>query len=540
MLTSRLGVQAWLLLCLLAHTVLAFALGLSVDEAHYALYALHPAWSYFDHPPLVGWLQMPAAWAATSLGAGWAEWALRLLPLLCWVATLLGLYRWSIWAALIFSLSPLHHLLGLALVPDTLLMPLTVLVMYLCIALHRALATSSQDQTHALDSAYRPTGVGVGPRLGLNHVSLLWLALGLALGLAGLAKYTAVLLALGVGLFLLLTQGLQILRHKGLWLAVGLASLCVLPVLWWNAQNDWISLRYQFGHAGGEQAWSAKRVLAFALVQVLAVGVLTVWGCWRWARLQRVLQAQSLGPNLSALPTLALCLGLPLLVLVVYLSGRGAALPHWTVPAWVALMPIAGLGFRGLWAGSQVALRVWLGLAAFQALVLGVLSVLLLSAGSPKLPQGGLERNPLADLYGWRAAVERAKALATEQGLPHLVVSNWTLASRLAWYAQPWSVRALDGKNQQFNIWFGRMQPGESALWVNWSQMPFEPPLRQITASQNPTTQATGGFETCTRLGEQSQHWPAMARWAQAWGGAESLPPLSTFTFYACQRWSNS
>lgn len=38
----------------------ARAVGLSVDEAHYALYGLHLDWSYFDHPPMVGWLQAVA------------------------------------------------------------------------------------------------------------------------------------------------------------------------------------------------------------------------------------------------------------------------------------------------------------------------------------------------------------------------------------------------------------------------------------------------------------------------------------------------
>ena len=42
------------------HLALALAVNLSVDEAHYALYASHLDWSYFDHPPLVGWLQWPA------------------------------------------------------------------------------------------------------------------------------------------------------------------------------------------------------------------------------------------------------------------------------------------------------------------------------------------------------------------------------------------------------------------------------------------------------------------------------------------------
>ena len=33
--------------------------GLGVDEAHYVLYAKYLAWSYVDHPPLVGWVHAP-------------------------------------------------------------------------------------------------------------------------------------------------------------------------------------------------------------------------------------------------------------------------------------------------------------------------------------------------------------------------------------------------------------------------------------------------------------------------------------------------
>ena len=72
----------WLLLALFAlHLVVGAAVGLSVDEAHYALYAAHPALSYFDHPPLVGWVQMPLV----ALGAPDA--VLRMVPGLLWLAT---------------------------------------------------------------------------------------------------------------------------------------------------------------------------------------------------------------------------------------------------------------------------------------------------------------------------------------------------------------------------------------------------------------------------------------------------------------------
>ena len=49
---------AWAFILVALGTIIHLALGftteLSVDEAHYALYADRLAWSYFDHPPLVG------------------------------------------------------------------------------------------------------------------------------------------------------------------------------------------------------------------------------------------------------------------------------------------------------------------------------------------------------------------------------------------------------------------------------------------------------------------------------------------------------
>ena len=63
--------RLWLLTACLVHALLGALVGLSVDEAHYALYAAHLDWSYFDHPPLVGWLQ----WPLVALGAPvWVSW----------------------------------------------------------------------------------------------------------------------------------------------------------------------------------------------------------------------------------------------------------------------------------------------------------------------------------------------------------------------------------------------------------------------------------------------------------------------------------
>jgi hypothetical protein len=40
----------------LAHLRITPTVALNVDEAHYALYARHLEWSYYDHPPMVRWI----------------------------------------------------------------------------------------------------------------------------------------------------------------------------------------------------------------------------------------------------------------------------------------------------------------------------------------------------------------------------------------------------------------------------------------------------------------------------------------------------
>ena len=163
----------WLIAAVLVlHLGLAAALGLSVDEAHYLLYAAHPALSYFDHPPLVGWVQWPLVVldAPTVL--------LRVVPGALWLGTVLGVYRLAqqlvladagdggdavgragLWAVAALALAPVLHVLAIGLLPDTLLMFFTVMVM---------LQTRRLMQPSALE---RP---------------LAWLALGL-LGLVQLA-----------------------------------------------------------------------------------------------------------------------------------------------------------------------------------------------------------------------------------------------------------------------------------------------------------------------------------------------------------------
>ncbi len=474
-----------LMLVFALHALLGANLGLSVDEAHYALYAAHPALSYFDHPPLVGWMQ----WPLVALDAPTA--LLRLVPGLFWLGTVLLVYLLALrlsadrsrtvqaqagfWAMAALLLAPLLHILGIGLLPDTLLMCWSAALMLQTLRLMDRAPCDSLAQ---------------------------WLLLGLLLGLAGLSKYTAIFSAAAVAWCLLSAHGAALLRKPGLWLATLGALVLVSPVVLWNVQNHWVSFAYQLKHGAGS-SWQALHLIRFLLVQALAFGPLLWWGgvgAGTVAARQRVVL------SFFAIP----------FVVLAYLSGGGSSLPHWTAPAWVALAPFAGVGLARTWAtGRRFKVQA---LVLLQALACVALPAVMLSAGMPFMEgktasaESSDAPNPFADLHGWDAAGARAKLLAAQQGLDAVAVQNWTLASRIGWYARPLKVHVLEDRFDQFDLWAGKLAVGGSALLVDWSQLPYEPPL------------GAHGFAQCHKL-ERLE----VRRWGYA---------VSSFDFYACRGWS--
>jgi hypothetical protein len=305
-----------------------------------------------------------------------------------------------------------------------------------------------------------------------------------------------------VALCLLSAHGLGVLRKPGLWLATLLALLLVSPVAIWNAQNHWVSFVYQIKHGSGSH-WQWAHLARFALLQVLAFGPL-LW--FALPSLRCVAQAQRVLLGFFVIPFAVLA----------YLSGGGSSLPHWTAPAWVALAPFAGIGLaQRLEAGTRRVLQL---LVVLQALACLALPAVMLSAGMPFLQgrtasaESGDAPNPFADLHGWDQAGARARVLARQSGLDAVAVQNWTLASRIGWYARPLKVHVLEATFDQFDLWAGKLAPGGSALLVDWSQLPYETPL------------GAHGFAQCRLLDTLQVRRLGFA--------------VSQFDLYACSGWS--
>lgn len=476
----------WLVLAIsLVHLGLGFALGLSGDEAHYALYAANLDWSYYDHPPLVGWVQ----WPLVALGA--PDGVLRLLPHVIWAITAglvfditrsLALSQGQaseqaqsagFWAVLALAVAPVLHILGIGLLPDTLLMLWTAVVM-------RHTLHMQADVEHC------------------NTKNWLWL--GVWLGLAGLSKYTAVFLALPVVIVLVRSHGWRVLARPAPWWALALALLIIMPVLAWNATHDWLSFRYQLHHGSGS-TWQLGSMLGFFIGQVLLYLGL-VWGGWACWRERAELVSFQAWWWVFALP----------FVVLVYMAGGGTGLPHWTAPAWVALAPLAGAGLHSFWhRAKRRAIKIILGVQAFISLAM---FGLMLSAGPTWLSSDGTQPediNPFTDFYGWQDAAHTAQQLAQAHGMAHLAVQNWTLASRLAWYARPLPVHVLDDGFDQFSLWSGPLPQGERALLMDWSQMAYQLPVGE------------GRFERCELVNTQ----PVLRAGRQ----------VAQFTWHVCEAW---
>ena len=485
--------SSWAAICIgiaaIVHFALGFSIEFSVDEAHYALYAQHLAWSYFDHPPLVGWIQWPLV-ALTS-----SEGLIRLVPELLWVLSCILVYQVTLelhhfmqgrnagyltsslpsantcglMAVLAIVAAPMPHVLAIGLLPDTLLTPLSLGLMYM------ALRWLTQDHFTIGD----------------------WLMTGILLGLAGLSKYTAVFTAFALLLVLISTRRKPWINKLGFWLALLIALVMISPVLYWNWLNDWISFKYQIAHgSGGEWLW--RRLGAFLGLQIVVFGPLLLMGGFIF--LKDCIHATKL--------SLISLLGFFFIPFAIFagLSG-GGGLPHWTTPAWFCLAPFAGIGLAKAWSTQhRSVIRT---LLIFQIALCMIGFGYVLSGG---ISSAMIKSNPIADLYGWKIAGQKAAELSQATKSDGIAVQNWTLGSRVAWYAKPIPVFVLDQRKDQFDLWFGQLPPGANILLINWSGMAFPAPIGNKS-----------GFEQCEPLDSLE-----IQRFGQI---------LSKFDFSLCSHW---
>ncbi len=453
------------------------------DEAYYWLWGQHLDWSYYDHPPLHGWIQ-----GLTAAVLGQARWVLR-LPTVVSSGIFFGTY-FRICRQLYGQQGRLAF--GVLL---TALLSSPLYFVYLAMAW--------QDQWLMVFSLLSAFGLGQflsGYLAGAPHYGQLYWA-ALWLGLAGLCKYTAVLVGLA-GLGVVVTQARSLLRQKQIYGAVAIALLCQLPILIWNAQNSWLSVAYYLTRSvdSGSAGFRIKplEVLGFWGLCGLILSPVITWALWRCYRSGRLAQCP---PVYRAMALWLFGVSTGTLSVVALFS---TALHYWNILAYLLLLPLLPSFFLSL-APASVDLHLkWRRRRHFQTLQgIGITVALALVFNVAALPLAALA-GPDGDhesriLYGWPQVADVIEAQLAERPVATLVTTDYRSAALLAYAlrqsptvdpAETVPVLAISDRKDQFDVWATRQSlPSGPVLILADDWHPITDALvEQLGPLSNPAT----------------------------------------------------
>jgi 4-amino-4-deoxy-L-arabinose transferase-like glycosyltransferase len=425
--------------------IYVFRVGPIFDEAYYWLWGQHPGLSYFDHPPFHAWLLgiSDAIFGRNLFGLRW-------MTLAClagtfyiyhlWAKRLAGADWQSLWwpGIVIYLASPTFgYFMSLAFHD------------YLLIFLLLASAHFFLNYLLAADA-------GEVPRKRDLYLGAI------ILGCAGLTKYNAVFLGLGVFLFILWRPSLRrLLRDPHLYVAAAIAIGMQAPVLYWNALDNFPSFNFHLNarHKSGgwltEFNWNSFR--DFPLASAFLISPFLVPVFWRFFMRRHETRFESVGKGLA--------------IFTFWLSTACfifVSLFDWVFWWWNLAAYVIVLGFAARYMG-----RGWL---FYGHVVFGALVQLYLIISVTIFPLSFLQgwRDPRqVSTYGW----EELRDLLTttrDQYKPEFIASNGPDLSSVAAFAldDP-NVVALTDRKTQFYYWFKREDlRGKNGLVVTFKDWP--------------------------------------------------------------------
>ncbi len=423
------------------------------DEAHYWEWALRPDWSYYSKGPGVAW----SIWLATTL-LGHAEGAIRLPAVvaggvlaLAVARTTQRLYHDQPWkqhagfvaAALVF-LTPAYQLPAILMTIDGPYIACWALASYAILCALLPLPSGAEGRGEGAPST---TTSSTSP-LRKQEATLPLLAFALFLGAGFLYKYTILLILPGLlGFILFNRKRIALPPIPAIAGATLLALAALAPVVIWNAQNDWVTVKHLAGHLGlawGDQprtpeelsGWSYNPGWTLELIgtQIGIAGLtlaLSILGILHARRNRLDTARDALSPGES----LMLWLALPILAFYLLVTLVTNAETNWPIAGYLTLIPFAARAIAesaGRWTR-----RLWKA-----GVVLGVLAAVVLArldlaaAGARAL---GLEKVNAGRLLSGPGMGEDFATLSADLEIatgqkPFIAAAHYARASILAYY----------------------------------------------------------------------------------------------------------
>lgn len=298
----------------LARVITAIAIGLGNDEVYYLTYAQHLQWNYFDHPPMVALLIRLTTFNLLFT----SELSIRLGSIF-----LAGVNTYLIYtickniknekagfiAALLFTGSFYSSIIaGVFIMPDSPQLFFWIIGVSLIIKIVTAAKTDKS----------------------LNYNILLF---GLVAGLCIMSKIHGVFLWLGFGLYILFYQR-NLLTNGFLYLSILITIVIISPILIWNIDNHFITYTYHQNRVSINRGINASSFFREFLGGIFYNNPINYFLI--------IISIIALWKNKITIPTpikrVLLLLSIPLIILLLFVSLFRDTLPHWSGPAFIALM----------------------------------------------------------------------------------------------------------------------------------------------------------------------------------------------------------
>ncbi|WP_009547604.1 ArnT family glycosyltransferase [Crocosphaera subtropica] len=347
---------AWILLIgLLFRSFVAFWLLPGYDEGYYYLYTKHLDWSYFDHPIMVALTTGLGIWLTGIT----SPFTLRIGTLILYTGSLFLLYLtsaklFSKTAAkitlVLCSIIPIFQLgFGIITLPDS------PLIFFWSAALYCATDEFFTRRNQLYVPSYRLSILGV------------------LIGLACLSKYHGFVLGFClVGFCLSSNNYRKALLSRWTILGLFLFILTLFPLLFWNYQHDWISLKFQLSDRflpvpnAPQKSYHILNALGVFGVNIALLFPTIGFPLW-WVMTKslycdgyQLLSKKKNVDNLSNKKLFIYWISLPLTLGLIILGGKEQILVTWPIPGYWGMIFLLGL-YGERWLNySKIWVKRWL------------------------------------------------------------------------------------------------------------------------------------------------------------------------------------
>lgn len=299
--------------------VAASVLELANDESYYWFLSQDIKWNYFDHPPLVAvWIRFFTAnllmekyvvflRLGSIAGSALSAWFISRC------VAVISSERAAWFAACLYTASFYAGITaGLLIMPD------------------------SPQMVFYTFSLWMLSKITMQERAWLP-----WILFGIGTGLCIMSKVHGVFIWIGLGMYVLLLKRTWLYNTR-LYAALAIAFVIASPILIWNFQHDFLTYRFNSGRistAGFSLKWYSFFTALFKQL-IINNPFNTVFICIALISWRKI--AAYARPALSVFNFI----GIPLALVLLLISFYRPTLPHWSGPAYVALIPLAAVSLE--------------------------------------------------------------------------------------------------------------------------------------------------------------------------------------------------